>query len=157
MHMRLCTACLALACIGATDPVHAQALQTVQICYVDSGGLNIADAEYDPATGRATMTYQHERVEVDYANYAGTHVGGPYASEAEWYTNGEAIEWNGHRYEKFGLPRVLGATDIVLTGRYERVPIFAEWSGDKTPEMLYIPIRMHCEFQPYRLAPPSGE
>ncbi len=148
---------IGLLLVGSVTPTQAQTLQTVSICYVEDGRLATAPADYDPASGFATMTYRGEQVEVHYAAYAGTHVGGPYAEGTAWYTEGADIEWHGQRYERDGLPRVLSPTDVVSVGTYEGVPLFAEGLGEEAPEVLYVPVRMHCELQPYRLPAPAEE
>jgi hypothetical protein len=72
-----------------------------------------------------------------------------YAERATWYISNEAITFNGRRYVKYGLPRVLGINDIVSAGEYRGVTMFRE-AGEGSSELVrYAPVRPGCEFQPY--------
>jgi len=58
---------------------------------------------------------------------------------------------NGRRYVKYGLPRVLGVNEVTRTADYMGVPVFAEAGATAATEVLYVPVRPGCEFQPYQL------
>jgi hypothetical protein len=74
-----------------------------------------------------------------------------YAAGATWYINNEPITVNGRRYVKYGLPRVLGVNEVTRTADFMGVPVFAEAGATGTTEVLYVPVRPGCEFQPYQL------
>lgn len=79
------------------------------------------------------------------------------AGGASWYVNSEPVTFNGRRYVKYGLPRVLGATDVVNVGTYQGVAVFAEPSADRMrPEVIYIAPGSACEFQPYQVEVKAG-
>jgi len=79
------------------------------------------------------------------------------AGMASWFVNGEPVTFNGRRYVKYGLPRVLGATDVVSVGTYQGVAVFAEPSADRMrPEVIYIAPGSACEFQPYQVEVKAG-
>ncbi|HEX8272093.1 MAG TPA: hypothetical protein VF615_05545, partial [Longimicrobiaceae bacterium] len=54
-----------------------------------------------------------------------------------------------------GLPRVVGVTEVSRTGEYQGVGVFTEASATGTPDVIYIPVRPGCEFQPYQYEVPA--
>lgn len=73
-----------------------------------------------------------------------------YALNASWYRNKEPIVVSGRVYVKYGLPRVIGATEVVSVAAFRGVPVFAEPTADRQhPEVIYIPVQPGCEFQAY--------
>jgi hypothetical protein len=52
---------------------------------------------------------------------------------------------------KYGLPRVLGVNEVTRMGDYMGVPVFAETGATGATEVIYLPVRPGCEFQPYQL------
>ena len=51
---------------------------------------------------------------------------------------------------KYGQIRILSTTDVVPTGTFQGVTVFVEAGVSRVrPEVLYIPVRPGCEFQPY--------
>jgi hypothetical protein len=79
-----------------------------------------------------------------------------YAAGATWYINNEPITVNGRRYVRYGLPRVLGVNEVTRSADYMGVTVFSEAGAQGTPEVLYIPVRPGCEFQPYQLEVKAG-
>jgi hypothetical protein len=76
-----------------------------------------------------------------------------YALNAAWYVETEPISVAGGRYVKYGLPRILGTTDVVPAATFRGVTVFAEPRDDpRRPEVIYVPTRPGCEFQPYMRA-----
>lgn len=73
-----------------------------------------------------------------------------YAGNASWYRNTEPLSLLGDHYLMYGLPRILGTTDVVPITTYRGVTVFAEPGADPgRPEVVYLPTRPGCEFQPY--------
>jgi hypothetical protein len=73
-----------------------------------------------------------------------------YVANASWYRDNEPIAVADGRYVKYGLPRVLGTADVVPVAIFRGVTVFAEpAAGRDRPEVIYIPTRPGCEFQPY--------
>jgi hypothetical protein len=76
-----------------------------------------------------------------------------YAGYALWYASSQPIRLLGGTYVKYGLPRVLGPSDVVPVGIYLGVQVFAEpAAGAGHPEVIYLPTRPGCEFQAYQRA-----
>ena len=113
---------------------------SVTVCTVQNGQLSNVTAMYNPTSGDTT----------------GLPTAEPYASSAEWYVNNSKITFNGKGYVKYGLPRVLGTTDVTSAGTYEGVPVFAEPSATTPQQVIYVPVGSRCEFQPYQLEVKAG-
>jgi hypothetical protein len=108
-----------------------------------------------------------ESVEVQVLSFNGDTVSGTlpisrafpidstYALNAAWYTTSQPIIMLGGVYVKYGLPRILGTTDVVPIATFRGVTVFVESGMDpRRPEVIYLPTRPGCEFQPYtRLGP----
>lgn len=119
------------------------------MCVVTPAGqLQEAVATYDPARGDTTMNGQPFRT----AHPAGAQ----YAAGARWFIDDEAITVMGRRYVKYGLPRVLGAGEVARAGEHRGVPVFAERGRTGPAEVLYLPVRPGCEFQPYQTETKTG-
>jgi hypothetical protein len=74
-----------------------------------------------------------------------------YAGSTAWFVNNEPVTFMGRRYIKYGLPRVLGTTDVHGVGTVQGVSVFAEHAANtEHPEVIYVPVRPGCEFQPYQ-------
>lgn len=66
-----------------------------------------------------------------------------------WFINNEAIQFKGQKYEKYGLPRVLGKDEVEPIGRYKLGYFYGE-AGSKGRQVIYLLTRLDgCEFQPY--------
>lgn len=117
------------------------ATQQIAVCAVRNGGLERVVVDFDPATGDSTV--------------AGVPFSQAFPAESvnapatQWFVSGEPVTFQGRRYVKFGLSRVLSAGDVEQAGEFRGVPVFAE-PGVRT-EVLYIPVGPGCEFQPYQL------
>jgi hypothetical protein len=123
-------------------PPPPPAMATISVCVVQNGMLANVQAQYDPAS-RDTM--------VDGRAFRMAHRAdaAPYASGAAWYIQNEQITVGGRRFVKFGTPRVLSVNDVVRAGEYQGIPVFAE-AGAARSEVVYVPVRPGCEFQPYQ-------
>jgi hypothetical protein len=118
-----------------------------QVCVIENGMLRIVEAQYS-ATGDTVIAGRSLR-----EAYPTTTP--PYAAGAAWYVEGTPIMLDGRRYVKFGMPRVLGVSEVARMGEYLGVPVFAE-AGVTRPEVVYLPVRPGCEFQPYQSEVKSG-
>jgi hypothetical protein len=112
----------------------------VTVCTVQNGQLSNVTATYNSSTGDTT----------------GLPMAEPYASSAPWYVNNDVVTFNGKQYVKYGLPRVLGTSDVSSVGTYEGVPVFAEPSAVAPQQVIYVPVGSRCEFQPYQLQVKAG-
>jgi len=125
----------------------APEMQTIRVCVVEGTALREVEAMYNPATGDTTVAGQA------FATAYPATTG--YAGGATWYINNEAITINRRRYVRFGLPRVVSPTDVTRTGEYQGVGVFTDASATGTPDVIYIPVRPGCEFQPFQYEVPA--
>ena len=119
-------------------------MRDVQVCVVENGMLRNVTAQYNTQTGDTTWA----------GGMQPTMTG--YAAGAAWFINNEAVMVMGRRYVKYGLPRVLGVNEVTRVGEYQGVSVFAETGATGTPEVLYVPVRSGCEFQPYQTEIKAG-
>lgn len=112
----------------------------------------------DPAMMCVVRDGHMEEVEIDARD--STYQGQPiarafpldstFATNASWYRSGEVLWFPASHYMRYGRPRVLGPTDVVPVTTYRGVPVFAEPTANpQRPEVIYLPTRPDCEFQPY--------
>lgn len=73
-----------------------------------------------------------------------------YVEAAEWYINNEPIVFEGIRYVKYGLPRILPADSLVPRGEYRGALVFVERDIGENFLVPYVAIRPGCEFHPYQ-------
>lgn len=146
-------------CITAlVIPGLSQNVVKIQECVIEKGVLKKIDVDYNMATGDRTITV-NGAVKKFYDLYP---VDGPeYASKATWFINSENIIYNGATFLKYGLPRVLTPQEINKTGTYKGLGVYTEYGLTeqevKETEVIYIPVRGGCEFQPYqRQLPPCA-
>jgi hypothetical protein len=125
-------------------PPAANPMRDIQVCVVDNGMLRNVTAQYNTQTGDTTWA-------------GGMRPGMTgYAAGASWFINNEPVMVMGRRYVKYGLPRVLGVNEVTRVGEYQGVSVFAETGATGTPEVLYVPVRAGCEFQPYQTEIKAG-
>jgi hypothetical protein len=82
-------------------------------------------------------------------------MGAQYAANATWFINNEPVMFQNRRFVKYGLPRVLGVSDVTRVGEFQGVSLFAE-TGQTRPDVVYVPVRPGCEFQPYQVEVKTG-
>jgi hypothetical protein len=133
--------------VEVPPPPAPPAMQTIRVCVVEGTGLREVEAMYDPATGDTTVAGQP---------FAQAYPATPgYAAGATWYINDEPVQFMGRRYVRFGLPRVVAPADVARRGEYGGVGVFADASATGTPDVIYVPVRPGCEFQPYQYEVPA--
>ena len=116
-----------------------------KVCVIVNGQLKTVEGSYDTQTGRHTVLINRLEKNID-----SLHINNPdYAATAKWYINNEKLLIKGKTYSKYGLPRVLGTTDVQKWTTHEGVGVYVEAGFTATPEVIYIPVRAQCEFQPY--------
>jgi hypothetical protein len=117
-------------------------VRDVSYCVVQNGQLANVAAQYNPASGDTTYNGQPIHQAFPATGYA--------AGEA-WFANSEPVSLNQRRYVKYGLPRILGANEVNGVGAVHGVTVFAEPAANaQHPEVIYVPTRPGCEFQPYQ-------
>ena len=124
-------------------PAQANPMREIRVCVVENGALREVTAMYNTQTGDTTWT-------------GGQMPMTGYAAGATWFINNEPITVMGRRYVRYGLPRVLGVNEVRRMGDFQGIPVFAEAGMTGTPEVLYVPVRPGCEFQPYQLEVKAG-
>jgi hypothetical protein len=119
----------------------------VRVCVVQDGNLTEVTAQYNQTRGDTTVN--GTPFSTAYPATTG------YAANAGWFINNEAITFNNRRYVKYGLPRVLGVTEVSRAGEVQGVSVFSE-GGNMNAEVIYVPVRPGCEFQPYQTEIKTG-
>jgi hypothetical protein len=114
----------------------------VRVCVVENGALREIPVQYNTQTGDTTVNGRR---------FSEVYPSTGYAAGVTWFINNEPITVNGRRYVKYGLPRVLGVNEVARTADFQGVPVFAEAGATGATEVLYVPVRPGCEFQPYQL------
>lgn len=66
-----------------------------------------------------------------------------------WFDSNGPIIVAGHRFVKYGMPRLLKEEDLVRHGRLQRVPIYVERGTAGFPQVVYVPTDAAGTFQPY--------
>jgi hypothetical protein len=72
-----------------------------------------------------------------------------YAASRRWFVDSAPLLFAERRYVRYGLPRVLSVHEVEPTGEYDGVLLFAEARTEGPPDVLYVPVRAGCVFQPY--------
>jgi len=124
----------------------------IQVCIIQDKELQTVGADYDTGTGDTTVVIDGKRRMFGEV-YSREGIG--YAAQKRWYRDSRPVQFNGFKYVKYGLPRVLGTFDIVRIGEYDGVGVYVENGTQGRPDIIYIPVRFGCEFQPYELDVPS--
>lgn len=126
-------------------PVEEPAMQAISVCVVDGTQLRNVDAMYNPSTGDTMVMVagQEQPFSQAYPSTTG------YASGQSWFINSDPITFNRRRFVKFGLPRVVSAEQLTRSGEYQGVSVFTEAGAEAPFQVIYVPVRTGCEFQPY--------
>ena len=122
--------------------------RTINVCVVDNGMLREVQATYTISSGDTTVNGR------PFSEAYPATTG--YAANQPFYINNEPVMVDGRRYVKYGLPRVLGVNEVTRAGETMGVSVFAEAGATGTPEVVYLPVRPGCEFQPYQLEVKAG-
>jgi hypothetical protein len=148
MKKLLFTAALALCSISSFAQTAAvEKYDPIRVCIIKDDALTEILAYYDNKTGATYVDRDGKLVKLDEAFPAGD----VYTANKTWYINSDEIKCLGKTYVKYGLPRVLGVNEIEKVGVYDKVNVYAEPNADDAPEVIYLPVRAGCEFQPYQV------
>jgi hypothetical protein len=129
-----------------TSVAHAQT-RKVQQCVIENGVLKTIETEYDPSTGNYYLMVSGTKKLLDEVYPSEKK---DYAASAIWYINNEAIVVSGQKYVKYGLPRILGVQEVVKTSTFDNIGVYVEAGTKSIADVIYIPVRKGCEFQPYQ-------
>jgi hypothetical protein len=130
-----------------TTIVHAQTVGVYQ-CVIENGNPRIVVTEYNSATGDYAVTTNGIKKTF---NEAFPPAGKDYAANTPWFINNEPILLNGNKYVKYGLPRVIEFKELSQTSAYKNIGVYVEMGIKGAAEVIYIPSRRGCEFQPYQI------
>jgi hypothetical protein len=124
----------------------APSMQPIQVCVLEGQQLRNVDAMFNPSTGD-TMVMQAGQEQPFGQAFPATQ---GYAAGQTFFINNEPVMFGGHRFVKFGPPRVIGVQELARVGEIMGVQAFAEAGAAAPYEVIYLPVRTGCEFQPYQ-------
>lgn len=119
-----------------SPPIH----RMIEVCVVQGGKLVHVNVQQNSVIGDTVFPTSGWPAAVP----------GGYAEEKPWYVQNELITLEADRYLKFGIVREMRPGDLAWAGEYGGVPLFVD-AGEpaRPPEMVYVPVRTGCVFQPY--------
>jgi hypothetical protein len=123
-------------------------LAEVRLCRMRGGRPHVITAQVNPVTGD-TM--------VDGQALAAAFPADEYAAAQAFVTADQAVTLNGRRYVKYSMPRTLAPEEVAWAGEFMGMPVFVAAGTAGTAEVVYLPVRAACEFQPYQLEVKTGE
>lgn len=112
----------------------------LRACVVRDGELDEVVFDYDILTGDSV----YQGVPFPQAFPAGAE----YAEAADWYATNEPVRYRGQWYVKYGYPRMLEIEEITRVDENDGVGVYVA-AGDADPQVVYLPVRPGCVFQPY--------
>lgn len=120
--------------------------QAIQVCVVQGGMLQYVNATYNPSTGDTTLTASGQRFATAYPSTAPI-----YAANETWYINNDSISLNNRQYVRYGTTRILTPGTVTAAGTVNGIGVFAETGATSPYSVIYVPVRIGCEFQPYQM------
>jgi hypothetical protein len=121
------------------------ATREITVCVVQDGEIRNVTATFNPSTNDTTVSGQRFRDAYPSAAPA-------YAAGANWYVTTDQMRFNNRDYVRFGVSRLITTpAQLTRVGDFEGTPIFAEAGATAPHDVLYVPLRPGCEFQPYQL------
>lgn len=118
--------------------------RAVSVCVVQGTGLSTVEAMYNPT--RRDTTVSGQAFATRYPATAPT-----YAAGATWFVNTDALNFNNTDYVKFGVTRVIQPTQLMRAGEFQGTNVFVESGATAPYNVVYVPVRPGCEFQPYQV------
>jgi hypothetical protein len=127
-----------------TDAQYPVYDEQATVCVLRDGRLEKVPIEYNTATGDTT----YEGVPFSQA----FPLSDDYAARAEWFIDNEPIPFRPPwPHVKYGYPRVMGVHEIVRVGEHRGVGIYVVARDTVDPQVIYVPVRPGCVFQPYAI------
>jgi hypothetical protein len=127
----------------APAPPPPPAERQIQVCVVQNGQLQMVNATFRPATNDTVIGAQPFRT-------AHPATAPNYAAGANWFVQQDTMAFNQQTWVKFGVTRVIQPPQLQRVGDNMGTPVFAEAGRAAPYEVLYVPVRPGCEFQPYQ-------
>lgn len=123
-------------------PPPPPAERTIQVCVVRNGAVQNISATFAPATNDTT---------VNGIPFAQAHpaTAPNYAAGVNWFIQSSDMSFADREWVKYGVSRVVQPTQLQPAGEFQGTPVFAEAGATAPFEIVYIPVRPGCEFQPY--------
>ena len=119
----------------------------IRACILENGALREVDARVRAARGDTVVVVEGEQ-----RPFAAVHpVSTGYAATREFFIQDGPVSFGDRRYIRFGLPQVIAPGELARVGEFQGVPVFTEAGASARPELVYLPVRPGCEFQPYRI------
>lgn len=115
----------------------------IQVCVVQNGQLQAVAASFRPAMndtviGGRAFAQAHPATAPDYA------VG------ASWFIQQDRVDFVDGTWVKFGVTRVIQPSQLQRVGEMMGTPLFADVGRQAPYDVVYVPVRPGCEFQPYQ-------
>lgn len=129
-------------------PAPAPAEERIRVCVVEGTTLTEVDALYLPAEGDTVVMRNGMRR--DFADAYPT-VAPSYAAGESWFLADDAVRVQNREYVKFGVPRIVPPTQLTRVADHNGVGLYAETGTSAPYQVLYIPLRPGCQFQPYQM------
>ena len=125
------------------SPPAAPPERQIQVCVVQRGELRNVEAVFRPATGDTLVAGRP---------FALVHptMAPSYATATSWFIDADSMTFEGGTWVKFGVTRVIQPEQLPMVGEFAGTPLFAEAAREEPFEVLYVPARPGCEFQPYQ-------
>lgn len=143
MKSLMITACLSILTINAFTQVYK-----INECIIDGGVLKKIEIDYNSVDGERTIMVNGVKKKF---HDVYPPEGKEYAAKNKWYINNDPVSFKGKKFIKYGLPRILATDEIIRAGDIGNVGIYTEASVVvEEAEVIYIPVRAGCEFQPYQ-------
>jgi hypothetical protein len=124
-------------------PPAAPAERQIQVCVIQNGQLQTVTATFRPATNDTVIGGQA---------FAQAHpaTAPNYAAGANWFIQQQEVTFGGRAWVPFGVTRIIQPPNLQRVGEHMGTPVFAEAGRQAPYEVLYVPVRPGCEFQPYQ-------
>lgn len=127
----------------APAPPAAPAERQIQFCVIQNGQLQNVTASFRPATNDTVVGGRP-------LSQAYPATAPNYAAGANWFVQSDTLAFNNGTWVKFGVTRVIQPPQLQRVGETNGTPLFAE-AGRQAPfDVVYVPVRPGCEFQPYQ-------
>jgi len=121
------------------------ATREITVCVIQDGQIRNVTATFNPATNDTMVAGQRFRD-------AHPATAPTYAAGANWYVTTDQMRFNNREYVRFGVSRLITTpAQLTRVGEFQGTPIFAEAGAMAPYQVLYVPLRPGCEFQPYQL------
>lgn len=143
--MKMIITCLAICLLSSIAYGQGNTRKT-KVCLIHKGVLQEVEGTYNNQTGEHKVMLDGVAKDVEQL-----HVDNPdYAQSVSWYINNDSLKIEGSAYVKYGLPRILATNEVRKYTSYKGVGVYIDAAEKNLTDVIYIPVRGQCEFQPYQ-------